>query len=186
LLVCIKSEFSGTPKVLCEDNDVSLDVLTAKPFEGTYTIISNHNIPEILGFCKKLLAKFLVKKSTSSFRFNVNFWNSTNFCIQKETYKILECCNLELLTKCLFEGNIFVKGEKSCKEGNLKASLGRAKDENCKKSYSSNSTKSYTLGLGKCGMIRERTLRYSFQSFIKLFQLWPKFLFLLVPKASTL
>lgn len=34
---------------------------------------------------------------------------------------------------------------------------GRAKDDHCRKSYSSNSTKSYTLGLGKCGMTKLRS-----------------------------
>ncbi|KAI6207484.1 ZP domain-containing protein [Aphelenchoides besseyi] len=50
---------------------------------------------------------------------------------------------LDIITKKPFEGNIYVKG--------------RAKDSQCRQSYSTNSTKSYALALGKCGMQRLRT-----------------------------
>uniref|UniRef100_A0A0R3RMK4 ZP domain-containing protein n=1 Tax=Elaeophora elaphi TaxID=1147741 RepID=A0A0R3RMK4_9BILA len=66
--------YSGVPKVSCEESDLSLDVITAKPFHG----------------------------------------------------------------------NIFVKG--------------RAKDSSCKQSYDYNSSSSYTLSLGKCGMQRLRSI----------------------------
>ncbi|KAI6233031.1 ZP domain-containing protein [Aphelenchoides fujianensis] len=42
-----------------------------------------------------------------------------------------------------FSGNIYVKG--------------RAKDSNCRQSYTKNATKSYALKLGECGMTRLRT-----------------------------
>lgn len=67
---------SGVPKVTCEENDLTLDVVTTKPFRG----------------------------------------------------------------------NIFVKG--------------RAKDTSCKQSYSTNSSNSYSLSLGKCGMQRLRSVSF--------------------------
>ncbi|KAL3997464.1 Zona pellucida-like domain family protein [Acanthocheilonema viteae] len=72
--VYIENSILGVPKVTCEESDLSLDVITAKPFHG----------------------------------------------------------------------NIFVKG--------------RAKDSSCKQSYDYNSSNSYTLSLGKCGMQRLRSI----------------------------
>ncbi|CAG9529994.1 unnamed protein product [Cercopithifilaria johnstoni] len=73
-VVYIENSILGVPKVSCEESDLSLHVITAKPFHG----------------------------------------------------------------------NIFVKGW--------------AKDSSCKQSYDYNNTNSYTLSLGKCGMLRLRSV----------------------------
>lgn len=52
--------------------------------------------------------------------------------------------SLDVITAKPFHGNIFVKG--------------RAKDSSCKQSYDYNSSNSYTLSLGKCGMQRLRSV----------------------------
>ncbi|EFO15418.2 cuticlin 1 [Loa loa] len=52
--------------------------------------------------------------------------------------------SLDVITAKPFNGNIFVKG--------------RAKDSSCKQSYNYNSSSSYTLSLGKCGMQRLRSI----------------------------
>jgi len=72
--VFVDNYIIGTPAVICEDNDVSLDIVTSRPFDG----------------------------------------------------------------------NVFVKG--------------RAREETCRQSYSANSSSSYSLPLGKCGMQRLRSV----------------------------
>ncbi|VIO95410.1 cuticlin 1 precursor, putative [Brugia malayi] len=52
--------------------------------------------------------------------------------------------SLDVITAQPFHGNIFVKG--------------RAKDSSCKQSYNYNSSNSYTLSLGECGMQRLRSI----------------------------
>uniref|UniRef100_A0A915PVN0 ZP domain-containing protein n=1 Tax=Setaria digitata TaxID=48799 RepID=A0A915PVN0_9BILA len=52
--------------------------------------------------------------------------------------------SLDIVTEKPFHGNIFVKG--------------RARDSSCKQSYDYNSSSSYTLTLGKCGMQRLRSI----------------------------
>lgn len=58
---------------------------------------------------------------------------------------------IDVVTSKPFRGNIFVKG--------------KAKDPSCRQSYAINSSNSYSLSLGKCGMQRLRSVRFSFYIF---------------------